>query len=310
MFIRKEYIYKIANGVPIKADVYFKKTLSRQKSPIALHFHGGNFTVGSKDMLSQHQVTDLVDKGFVVASPNYRLCPTITVHDGPVTDALDAYDWCQTKLPDLLQNDAGITVDGFRIVTFGQSCGAALALSTAALPNPPLAILDLYGMKYFNDQSFHTALPPPPTDSPTFENSFLSQIWKDVPPPSSAPPPMGPAGPDFSNPRVAWMFDVLGKGLLMKEVVRDGNYERVDPARLFSKGRFPPTYFIHGAKDFLVPAELSQRAHDELENAGAETELVIIEGGQHGFDESAEPGSYVFDVVSKGFEFLRTHAEI
>lgn len=49
---------------------------------------------GSKDLLSLHQVTDLIDKGLLVASANYRLCPTITVHVGPVTDALDAYKWC------------------------------------------------------------------------------------------------------------------------------------------------------------------------------------------------------------------------
>lgn len=45
-----------------------------------------------------------------------------------MTDALDAYKWSQTKVPELLLNDAGIEVDGSRVVTFGQSCGATLAL--------------------------------------------------------------------------------------------------------------------------------------------------------------------------------------
>lgn len=79
-------------------------------------------------MLSHYQAAKLVELGFVVVSANYRLCPTITVYEGPVSDAFDAYKWSQSKLPDLLSNDAGVSVDGSRIVTFGHSCGAALAL--------------------------------------------------------------------------------------------------------------------------------------------------------------------------------------
>lgn len=65
----------------------------------ALYFHGGNFTVGSKELLSQSHVQKPSNLGFVVVSANYRLCPTSSVFDGPVTDALDAYKWTQSVLP-------------------------------------------------------------------------------------------------------------------------------------------------------------------------------------------------------------------
>ncbi|VUC26359.1 unnamed protein product [Clonostachys rosea] len=324
MTTRKEYIYKIANGVSVAADVYFRKAVTSSKLPIgtlrpslslrshltpraaALHYHGGNFTVGSKEMLPHSQSEKLLELGFVVVSANYRLAPTITVFEGPVKDALDAYEWSQTKLPGLLLNDAGLDVDGSRIVTFGHSCGGSLALLMATSAQPPRAILDIYGIKYFTDKAFHAALPAPP-GAPKIDQDFVSQIWQDIPPPTAAPHPVGPSGPDFSNHRVAWMFDQLGKGTQLKTVVGDNNYDRVDPAAIFSKTRFPPTFFIHGTEDRLVPARLSQQAHDELKSYGVETELVLVNGGQHGFDDRAQPGDSEFALLEKGFHFLKAH---
>ncbi|KAI1031307.1 hypothetical protein LB504_000113 [Fusarium proliferatum] len=247
MTTRKEYVFKVINGIPIAADVYFRKTTTASKLPIALHFHGGNFTVGSKQMLSRDQSEKLLDLGFVVVSANYRLAPTVTVFGGPVKDALDAYEWSQTKLPGLLLEDAHIKADGSRIVTLGHSCGGTLALLTASSLAPPHAILDIYGIKYLADSAFHAPLPAPP-GAPPIDQDFASQIWKDDQPPTSAPPPFGPKGPNLGNYRVAWMFDQLGKGTHLKTVVGDGEYGRVDPASLFSKGPFPPTFFIHGTE--------------------------------------------------------------
>lgn len=96
----------------------------------ALYFHGGNFTVGSKELLSQNHVDKLLGLGFVVVSANYRLCPTISVFDGPVMDALDAYGWAHGALPGLLLRDVGVRVDGSKIVVLGHSAGGLLALLT------------------------------------------------------------------------------------------------------------------------------------------------------------------------------------
>ncbi|EXK49735.1 hypothetical protein FOXG_01373 [Fusarium oxysporum f. sp. lycopersici 4287] len=305
MTTRKEYVFKAINGIPVAADVYFRKTTIASKLPIALHFHGGNFTVGSKQMLPRDQSEKLLDLGFVVVSANYRLAPTVTVFEGPVKDALDAYEWSRTKLPQLLLEDAHVKADGSRIVTLGHSCGGTLALLTASSPQPPRATLDIYGIKYLADSAFHVPLPAPP-GAPQIDQDFTSKIWKDDPPPTSAPPPVGPKGPNLANYRVAWMFDQLGKGTHLKTVVGDGDYDRVDPASLFSKGRFPPTFFIHGAEDKLVPARLSQQAYDELKRHGVETELVLVEGGQHGFDEIGQPEN-ALELLEKGFEFLKAH---
>lgn len=74
-------------------------------------------------------------------------------------------------------------------------------------------------------------------------------------------------GPNFSNPRVAWMFNLVKEEKHFSTVVADGKhgkYDRVDPATLFAQlgKNFPPTYSIHGTADTLVDWKLSQRAHD------------------------------------------------
>jgi acetyl esterase/lipase len=95
-----------------------------------LYFHGGNFTVGSKELLSKSFAENLVDLGFVIVAPNYRLCPTISLYNGPVADTFDAYNWALRHLPAILKRDAGIDVDDKKVVTFGHSCGGTLALLT------------------------------------------------------------------------------------------------------------------------------------------------------------------------------------
>lgn len=79
-------------------------------------------------MLGPAHIETLTELGLVTVVSDYRLCPTISVLDGPVTDSIAAYEWAQNELPKLLANDYGITVNGHNIVTLGHSCGGGLAL--------------------------------------------------------------------------------------------------------------------------------------------------------------------------------------
>lgn len=163
-------------------------------------------------------------------------------------------------------------------------------------------------MEYLQDASFHT-LGAAFAKIPPFDKAFLDRIHQQVPPPTSGPSPMTANGPDFSNLRVAWMFNLVKEGKLFSTVVADGDYDRVAPATVIARlgKNLPPTYFIHGTADTLVNWKLSQRAHDELQANGVDTKLTLVEGGPHGFDTKAQPGDATFVVVEKGFEFLKAH---
>jgi acetyl esterase/lipase len=79
-------------------------------------------------MLPAAHIDALNEAGFVAVTSDYRLCPTISVLDGPVADTIAAYTWAQDELPTLLEKEHGIRVSGKNIVTLGHSCGGGLAL--------------------------------------------------------------------------------------------------------------------------------------------------------------------------------------
>ncbi|RSL54656.1 hypothetical protein CEP53_007367 [Fusarium sp. AF-6] len=306
MVERKVYAYKhISGSGSLEAAVFYNPSGSNQPQPIAVYYHGGNFVVGHKDLINPLYIEKLLDLGFgAVVSPDYRLSPTISVFDGPVTDSRDVLIWAQSELPAKLAQEASVKLDGDKVVTWGHSAGGTLALLAAAAPKPPLAILNLFGMLYLQDESYHTPLKLPPVQLPSAE--FSNKIYNDVPPPSVAPPPFGPNGPDLSTHRGAWLFAQMAAGTLFKEVQPDGDYDKIDPARVFSS-TFPPTFSAHGSVDELVNVKLTERAHAELTDKGVENKLVVIEGARHGFDKGKKLGDVAYDIVIEGLEFLRAH---
>jgi acetyl esterase/lipase len=52
---------------------------------------------------------------------------------------------------------------------------------------------------------------------------------------------------------------------------------------LFVDPKDPPTLIIHGDADTLVPIASGQSIHDALKAANVETQMLVIEGGDHGF---------------------------
>lgn len=172
------------------------------------------------------------------------------------------------------------------------------------MERPPCAILDLCGLKYVRDQSFHAPTKIPPLELPSVE--FRDKIYEDVPAPASAPPPFGPKGFDVTSYRNAWLLGTMKDGQLFEKIVPDGNYDKIDPALLLAPS-CPPTFFVHGSADTSVSVELSRRAYETLKATGVESELIVVEGASHAFDMNTKVGDPGYEAVIKGLEFLRSH---
>jgi acetyl esterase/lipase len=244
-------------------------------------FHAGGFVLGSTDMIPKSQIGYLVGKGFVVVTPEYRLCPQVSLYDGPIQDAKDVYRWCQEDLPALLK-ERTINVDASRIGVMGHSAGGLLALTTGLCPNPPRAIVDFYGCKYLADPWWTQKLSAF-AQIPEQSEDFISRIFEGRQAITSKP--MFVDGkPALDDPRCAWYIQQLKNGTSVSSIVPDGDYKRADATANFRKG-FPPTYFLHGGvPDIFVDYKLTVRAHEELKELGVETELVIGEDIGHAFD--------------------------
>ena len=111
--------------------------------------HGGGHMTLSKKAIRPFQTAFLLAHNVLPVSIDYRLCPEVSLLDGPIADVCDAYAWLRTGLPAVLEGK-GISVDVGRIVAIGWSTGGHLAMTTAwkskeAGLNPPAAILSFYG---------------------------------------------------------------------------------------------------------------------------------------------------------------------
>ncbi|CEL11393.1 hypothetical protein ASPCAL14495 [Aspergillus calidoustus] len=309
------YTYKTVElGQCLEADVYYcpRSSSPASPAPIALVIHGGGFTAGGKECIPVNQLEELVALGFVVVSVNYRLCPTISLADGPLADCNDCYTWCKSNLPGLLERELGFAADPGRIVALGHSAGGYLALMMAQNTQSPVAILDFYGAKYLSDDVWHR--PNPKMPRLNFPKELLDQIWLEVPPPSTSIlaqsdlPGQG-TGPDFRRPRIAWLASALANGTLLQHIIRPGDYTRLDPSTYFKPG-FPPVFFIHGTADKLIPFQLTEKSHYALRQCEVETVLRLVDDADHAFDEKVHRDDPAFEAIKEGFRFLAKHANL
>ena len=169
----------------------------------------------------------------------------------------------------------------------------------------------MYGAIDFTDEFWHTVNPnlpqvvhpgPVPTGGG----------WAQGPPPSESfddilEVVMKTISTEQPRSRPGWMISAVSHGILMDQIVPDGNYDRVDPIKLFSKD-FPPTFIIHGTADKVVAPRLSEKAHRTLTDMGVVTELRLVDGQDHGFDIALQEEDANFAVIREGLEFLARYA--
>ena len=111
----------------------------------------------SRKAVRPAQTKHLLANGFLPVSIDYRLCPEVTLRDGPIADVMDAYVWVQTVLSRQAPQ-RGFVLDPKNVVVIGWSSGGHLALSlgwmskATGLP-PPAAILSFYAPVDFESGS-------------------------------------------------------------------------------------------------------------------------------------------------------------
>jgi acetyl esterase/lipase len=88
---------------------------NRDNLPVILWFHGGGLTSGTRELPGE-----LLDKGFIIVSIGYRLCPNVKVYDC-IDDAAAAVSWVYKNIKQWGGNPN-------KLYLVGHSAGAYLAL--------------------------------------------------------------------------------------------------------------------------------------------------------------------------------------
>lgn len=301
--------------------------------------HGGGHVMLSRQDIRPRQTQMLINRGFIPISIDYRLCPEVTLFEGPMTDVADALAWIRTRLPKLRLSRSDVRVDGNLVAAIGWSTGGTLAMSLAwnslhRGTSPPEVILALYCPTDYEDL-FWTA-PNIPKGSKTAHNSVVDldeATWagvfdrpiKEYNVPSTRRAVGGWLAPADARSRIALYMNHQGRtlhtllnGLDKKthsaaytaELPSSTEIAAVSPLAQVRSGSYRvPTFIIHPRKDDLIPWQQAERMIRSLQAQNVSAELRVVEDVPHLFDtyRDWQSNKVVDEAVRDGYDFLAGH---
>lgn len=311
----------------------------------ALMIHGGGHIMLSRKDIRPNQTQMLLDSGFLPVSIDYRLCPEVSLLEGPMQDVRDALAWARRDLPRLKLMRGDIRPDGEKVVAIGWSTGGHLAMTLAwTAPEhriqAPAAILSFYSPtdytdRFWSEPNFPYKSTVSPSDMTTrrpLDALHDTPITSYNPPPSKQPLGgwMSPTDPrslialhmNWTGQALpvllhGWQYKKLAAASASGDVVLPtptlDKVQKICPLSQISCGRYrTPTFLIHGTLDDLIPLEQVQRTYKELVGHGVEAELRVVEDEPHLFDlrPQASQSQHAIQAVLDGYKFLRHHVEI
>ncbi|KAE8373923.1 hypothetical protein BDV26DRAFT_296474 [Aspergillus bertholletiae] len=328
--------FKRVDDLDLKADLYYPAQVadSTRRLPVALMIHGGGHIMLSRNDIRPEQTQLLLQQGFLPISVDYRLCPEVTLANGPMVDVADALHWIRTVLPTLRLRRSDIKIDGTRVVSVGWSTGGHLALSLGwtSVPRgikPPDATLAFYCPLDYKDDFWLRKNIPEGSESPnTYE--LDESIWTAVQEkaltrynvPSTQRAVGGWMAPSDPRSRLALYMNWQGQTLhvLLRGLDRhrrekpglptEAEIEAVSPLAQIRQGTYAtPTFIIHPRKDDLIPWEQAQRTYEALREQGIASQLRIVDDVPHLFDmyRGYQQQEDIQKVIRDGYDFLRAH---
>ncbi len=227
-----------------KLDVYLAK--SDKPMPMMVHIHGGGWRGGTKNSLP-NWLTDAVRDGWCsVASIEYRFTD-VAPHPAQVNDCLRAIQFVR-------HNSAKWNIDPQRIGVTGGSAGGHLTL-WVALHDDAANAASTDPVKKLSSRVACAVSFAGPTDW-----SLLSEL-------------------EHKHPAYRQLLG-YEPGTPADKMDAKAKID-VSPISFVSVDD-PPVMQVHGDKDDIVPIEHAQNMNQRLKKLGVQTELVIVEGGNHG----------------------------
>lgn len=226
--------------------------------PVLLAFHGGYEDKSRMANLARY----FTDRGYAVATINFRDLPDGSGYPGTVQDAFCAVAW-------VYANAEPYGLDTSRVAGIGHSLGGTLVAMLAAVDDPSL---------------FMEGCPNPLPASPLLHAAITFTGIFDYP----------GAAAESAGLR-SYAVEYLG-------VEQDQSPEiwaQASPVT-WVNGQEPPFLLIHGGSDDNISPENSSRFATTLEGVGVEAQLVLVPGADHnGIVRSVELYATVEEFLSQ-----------
>ncbi len=253
-------IYGYSNK-PLEMDIM--RPVTKELSPVVLFVPGGAFISSNKNKYLQPKL-ELAEAGYVVASIEYRLAPTVLFPE-PLMDVKSAIRF-------LRANAQRFGIDPNRIAIMGNSAGGYLAAFAGVTNNMKeydegdyldkssavSAVIDIYG----------------PSDLTKIGVGY-SKEEENLHYLASAPEAIWVNGLAVNNKTAA--------GIL----VHEERAKKANPLNFITKNT-PPFLVMVGDKDIRVSPNQSELLHDALIEKGVDSTFYIIKGAGHGGTQWAQ----------------------
>src|SRR5258705_4225739 len=125
MGIEKDVVFGKGGALDLRLDIY-KPRPGTEKRAATIHLHGGGFTGGNKEQLSE-RILPYARAGYTAISADYRLTGQGS-WPAMIEDVKAAIRWTRA-------NAGRLGIDPARIIVVGYSAGGYLALTAAGTPN-------------------------------------------------------------------------------------------------------------------------------------------------------------------------------
>jgi acetyl esterase/lipase len=271
------YVYKIVDGLQIKADVH--RCADEGLRPAVLYLHGGALIGGWRGDLPQAERARYTDAGFNVVAIDYRLAPESQLPD-IIEDIEDGYAWVRANGPGLLN------IDPDRIAIMGKSAGGYLTMTAGFRVTPrPKALISYYG---YGDITGAWYAEPDPFYR---QRAMVSQAQAYTAVRASILSEFRIGG-EGSAARYDFYLYCRQNGLWPLKV--SGHDPKSDSAwfapyepRRNVTPDYPPTLLLHGEADTDVPFEQSLLMADAFARCGVDHEFIRRAEWGHAFDMAA-----------------------
>lgn len=220
----------------------FQPAPTGQPAPVIVFVHGGGWKNGSRK--SGEKIAGwLVDEGFAVVSVDYRLTD-VAQWPAQIDDCYEAVRWVR-------RNSQKYNFDPHHIAAWGTSAGGHLAALMGTRPCPSKEDVSSRVQAVCNWFGPSDLLTMPPNN--------------------------------VGNGRTEADARKSNGAKLLGVTVKDDIRLAKDASALHHVSSGDSAFLImHGSKDLGVPIDQSNRLHQALRSAGAESQLHVVEGAGHG----------------------------
>ncbi|PYI01593.1 alpha/beta-hydrolase [Aspergillus sclerotiicarbonarius CBS 121057] len=319
----KTLVYFTIDNHNVHLDYYLPPVTSGNL-PAIIYYHGGGMTAGSRrgrgfpHWLYNH----CQQNNYIFIAADYRLCHPTTALD-QIEDAKAMFTFLSGPFQSVLPDTT--TIDTTRIAVTGFSAGGFSARAACVYANPkPAALLTGYGSCGDWLLDHWTRARPPTSIAKMVDLDAVPQLLADKTVVSDDMPQGGGMMSNRFALTVRWELDgtfldgCLGRDGLGAELNTVRYEERVGripedlkPAflQLFVDEKYPPSVFVHGTADEVVPDQESITHYERLRALGVKTELLLVEGGGHGLMDFGagfppKPAKGSVEAYARGLEFI------